>query len=423
MHRARLLLPALALLLCAAVPVAVAETDAALAARVQQVLAETPLIDGHNDLPWALRKHFAGGADVDLAGDTSTLRDADGESVALMTDIPRLRAGGVGGQFWSVWIPPAVTGPEAVQMTLEQIDIVRRMVARYPDAFALAWSADDIERIHAEGRIASLIGIEGGHQINDSLAVLRQMRALGVRYMTLTHWQNTAWADAATDAPEHDGLTDFGRTVVREMNRLGMLVDLSHVAPQTMRAAIEASRAPVIFSHSSARALVDHPRDVPDDVLRRVRENGGIVMVNFYPGFVAQDDADWSADHSGVRARLEALYAGQPERVTAALEAWEKAHPRPGATLAQVADHVEHIRDVAGIEAVGIGSDYDGIDLTPRGLEAVDSYPALLVELARRGWSDADLAALAGGNLLRVLRAADAVAAGLADEAPATASL
>lgn len=423
MHSPRLpLFLALATLLVAGTAFAQAD-DAVLAERVRNVLAETPLIDGHNDLPWALRMRFADGGDVDLAADTAQLPGKDKEPRGLMTDIPRLRAGGLGGQFWSVWIPPSIDGPAAVQTTLEQIDIVHNMVARYPEAFALALTADDVERIHREGRIASLIGIEGGNQINNSLPALRQMYMLGARYMTLTHWQNTAWADAATDAPAHDGLTAFGRAVVQEMNRLGMLVDLSHVAPATMRAAIRASRAPVMFSHSSARALVDHPRDVPDDVLRMVRDNGGVVMVNFYPLFVSQADADWNVEHAGEEARLKARYPGDPEQAKTALAAWEKDHPRPGATLAQVADHVEHIRDVAGVQSVGIGSDYDGIELAPRGLESVADYPALLVELARRGWSDEDLAAVAGRNILRVMRGAEAVAREMTDEPPSRATL
>lgn len=341
-----------------------------------------------------------------------------------MTDIPRLRAGHVGAQFWSVWIPPTVTGPAAVKMALEQIDIVHTMAARYPRDLQMAYSADDIVRAHKAGRIASLIGIEGGHQIDDSLAVLRQLYALGARYMTLTHTLDNDWADAATDAPRHRGLTPFGRAVVHEMNRLGMLVDLSHVSPDTMRAALAASAAPAIFSHSGARALNDHPRDVPDDVLKLVARNRGIVMATFAPSYVSPARNHWEADRAAEQARFNAppydgLYIGQPERAQAALAAWEQQHPKPVVTLAMVADHIDHIRQFAGVDCVGIGSDFDGITDTPRGLEDVATYPDLFKELARRGWTDADLRKLAGGNMLRVMRAAAEIGERLqATEAP-----
>ncbi|MEO7207507.1 MAG: dipeptidase [Steroidobacteraceae bacterium] len=380
--------------------------------RIDHVLSQTPLIDGHNDLPWEIRERFKGDvAAVDLAADTRRLRLEAGQA-ALMTDIPRLRAGHVGAQFWSVWIPVSTQGFEAVQMTLEQIDLVKRMSAQYPADFAMAYSAADIRRIHKSHKIASLIGIEGGHQINNSLAVLRQMYDAGARYMTLTHTTNTPWADSATDTPAHHGLTPFGVEVVKEMNRIGMLVDLSHVSPDTMRAALAASQAPVIFSHSSARALDDHPRNVPDDVLHAVTANGGIVMVNFAPAYVSAARNRWEADQAAERTRFNSppyagLYIGQPERAKAALTEWEAQHPMPVTTLAQVADHVEHIRQVAGIDHVGIGSDFDGIPDAPVGLEGVDRYPALLEELMRRGWSDADIAKLAGENLLRVLGKAE----------------
>jgi membrane dipeptidase len=382
--------------------------------RVDQVLLQTPLIDGHNDLPWEIRERFKSDvAAVNLAAGTSHLPLEAGQA-ALMTDIPRLRAGHVGAQFWSVWIPVSAQGFEAVQMTLEQIDLVKRMSAQYPADFAMAYSAADIRRIHKSRKIASLIGIEGGHQINNSLAVLRQMYDAGARYMTLTHSSNTSWADSATDAPEHHGLTPFGVEVVKEMNRLGMLVDLSHVSSDTMKAALAATQAPVIFSHSSARALVDHPRNVPDDVLRAVAANGGVVMVNFAPPYVSADRNRWEADHAAERTRFNSppfagLYIGQPERAKAALTAWEAQHPMPVTTLAQVADHVEHIRQVAGVDHVGLGSDFDGIPDAPVGLEGVDRYPALLEELMRRGWSDSDIAKLAGENVLRTLSAAEQV--------------
>ena len=382
--------------------------------RVDQVLLQTPLIDGHNDLPWEIRERFKSDVTaLNLAAGTSHLPLEAGQA-ALMTDIPRLRAGHVGAQFWSVWIPVSAQGFEAVQMTLEQIDLVKRMTAQYPADFAMAYSAADIRRIHKSRKIASLIGIEGGHQINNSLAVLRQMYDAGARYMTLTHSSNTSWADSATDTPAHHGLTPFGVEVVREMNRIGMLVDLSHVSPDTMKAALAAAQAPVIFSHSSARALVDHPRNVPDDVLRAVAANGGVVMVNFAPPYVSADRNRWEADHAAERTRFDSppfagLYIGQPERAKAALTAWEAQHPKPVTTLAQVADHVEHIRQVAGVDHVGLGSDFDGIPDAPVGLEGVDRYPALLEELMRRGWSDSDIAKLAGENLLRTLAAAEQV--------------
>jgi membrane dipeptidase len=382
--------------------------------RVDQVLLQTPLIDGHNDLTWEIRERFKSDvAAINLAVDTRHLPLEAGQA-ALMTDIPRLRAGHVGAQFWSVWIPVSAQGFEAVQMTLEQIDLVKRMSAQYPADFAMAYSAADIRRIHKSRKIASLIGIEGGHQINNSLAVLRQMYDAGARYMTLTHSSNTSWADSATDAPAHHGLTPFGVEVVKEMNRVGMLVDLSHVSPDTMKAALAATQAPVIFSHSSARALVDHPRNVPDDVLRAVAANGGVVMVNFAPPYVSAARNRWEADQAAERTRFNSppfagLYIGQPERAKVALAEWEAQHPMPVTTLAQVADHVEHIRQVAGVDHVGLGSDFDGIPDAPVGLEGVDRYPALLEELMRRGWSDSDIAKLAGENLLRTLAAAEQV--------------
>src|SRR6202789_2633064 len=393
--------------------------------RVDQVLLQTPLIDGHNDLPWEIRERFKSDvAALNLAAGTSHLPLEAGQA-ALMTDIPRLRAGHVGAQFWSVWIPVSAEGFEAVQMTLEQIDLVKRMSAQYPTDFAMAYSAADIRRIHKSRKIASLIGIEGGHQINNSLAVLRQMYDAGARYMTLTHSSNTAWADSATDTPAHHGLTPFGVEVVREMNRIGMLVDLSHVSAETMKAALAASQAPVIFSHSSARALDDHPRNVPDDVLRALAVNGGVVMVNFAPPYVSAARNHWDADRVAEIARFNTppfggLYIGQPDRAKAALAEWEAQHPRPVTTLSQVADHVEHIRQVAGIDHVGIGSDFDGIPDAPVGLGGVGRYPPPLEELVRRGWADADIAKLAGGNLLRVMAAAEQVAQRLRAERPAS---
>ena len=418
--------PALLSALLLAAPVLAAPSDAE---RIERILAQTPLIDGHNDLPWEIRARFGGDLTrIDLSQSTAAL-PAPADSPPLMTDIPRLRAGHVGAQFWSVWIPPDTQGPAAVQMTIEQIDLVKQMCARYARDLGMAYTAADIVRLHEAGKVASLIGVEGGHQINNSLPVLRAYYDLGARYMTLTHATNTAWADSATDNPVHHGLTPFGKEVVREMNRLGMLVDLAHVSPDTMRAALAVSEAPVIFSHSSARALVDTPRDVPDDVLHLVAANGGIVMVNFYPGYVSEARRRWEADRSAEQARNNSppfggLYIGQPERAKAALAEWERAHPQPEVTIRDVADHIEHIRGVAGVDHVGLGSDFDGIPNTPSGLDGVDKYPALLEELARRGWSDADLAKVAGGNLLRVLASAEEASARLrATRLPSSATL
>jgi membrane dipeptidase len=403
-------------------------TDNDYQARVLKVLKQTPLIDGHNDLPWEIRDRFQGRlAAFDLNSDTSKL-PAPAGAAALMTDIPRLRAGMVGGQFWSVWVPVELPGPQAVQTTIEQIDLVKRLATKYPAVFEIAYTAADVRRIHRAGKIASLIGIEGGHQINDSLAVLRQMYELGARYMTLTHVLNTRWADAATDTPAHHGLTPFGEEVVREMNRLGMLVDLSHVSPDTMRAALAVSASPVMFSHSSARALVDHPRDVPDDVLKLTAKNDGVVMVNFFPGYVSAARNQWEADRAAEMARYSSppfggLYIGQPDRAKAAIEAWEREHPMPVTTLEQVADHIEHVRQVAGVDHVGLGSDFDGIPDAPRGLEGVDRYPALLAELMRRGWSDGDVAKVAGENVLRVMAACERVAATLRAARPPSETL
>ncbi len=395
------------------------------AARVSRILSETPLIDGHNDLPWEIRDRYHGSvAAVDLNADQSKVPGPKG-AAPLMTDLPRLRAGHVGAQFWSVWVPVELKGAEAVQATFEQIDLVKRLAGRYPTGLEMAYSAADIRRIHRAGRIASLIGIEGGHQINNSLAVLRQMYDAGARYMTLTHSSNTAWADSATENPAHHGLTAFGAQVIGEMNRLGMLVDLSHVSAGPGRAGLAITAAPVIYSHSSARGIVDHPRNVPDDVLRLVAANDGVVMVNFYPAYVADSYNHWSADRAAEQTRnnappLMGLYIGQPERAQAALEAWDKAHPKPVVTLAQVADHIDYIRRIAGVDHVGLGSDFDGIPEGPVGLDGVDKYPALLAELMRRGWSDADVAKVAGGNALRAFAAAEKVAVKLRESRAAS---
>ncbi len=360
------------------------------------MLSRFPLIDGHNDLPWELREQYAG----DLAQADLTRR-----LPKTHTDIPRLVEGGVGGQFWSVWVPPSLAGDAAVTAVLEQVDLVHRMIRAYPRRFQLALTADDIEAAFKAGRIASLLGAEGGHSIGGSLGVLRALYALGVRYMTLTHNSNVGWADSATDVPDTGGLSEFGRLVVAEMQRLGMLVDLSHVSVATMHAALDVAQAPVIFSHSSARAVCDNPRNVPDEVLTRLVANGGLCMVTFVPFFVSAECSQWQQD-----LRASAIARGHdPSDLTAffaLIPEYEKAHPLPAATLAQVADHIDHVRAVAGLDHVGLGGDFDGTPVTPAGLHDVSRYPALFAELQRRHWSEADLRALAGANVLRVLRAA-----------------
>jgi len=379
-------------------------------ARVTRVLKATPLIDGHNDWPDNLREREGDGRW------TADLRDLGNRPKPYDTDIARLRQGMVGGQFWSVWVSSSLPGPEQVKQTLEQVALVESIVERYPETFALARTAADVRRIHKSGRIASLIGVEGGGQIDGSLAVLHAYRALGASYLTLTHSRTTDWADSATDDPRHDGLTAFGESVVLELNRLGMLVDLSHVSEATMLDALRVSKAPVIFSHSSARALNDHPRNVSDTVLAQVRANGGVVMVTFPPIYISDAFRRWSSDHDAEKARLNAppfggLYIGEPAKAAAALADWERAHPAPLVTLAMVADHIEYIAKAAGVDHVGIGSDFDGMGKdVPAGLNDVSKYPDLLVELMRRGWSDADVARLSGGNILRVLEQAEAVA-------------
>ncbi|WSA47570.1 dipeptidase [Streptomyces sp. NBC_01803] len=370
-------------------------------ARARALLAEHPIVDGHNDLPWALRKQVAYDLDRrDIATD---------QSAHLHTDLPRLRAGGVGAQFWSVYVSTELAGDRAVSACLEQIDVVRRLQCRYAADLLPAYTADDVAAAWAAGRIASLMGAEGGHSIANSLATLRAFHHLGVRYMTLTHNDNTDWADSATDEPRHDGLTAFGEEVVREMNRMGMLVDLSHVAASTMRDALRVSQAPVIFSHSSARAICDHPRNIPDDVLESLSANGGVAMATFVPAFVLPEAAEWTRRASeNMRAHgLHPLDTTEPAmRVHRAFEA---EHPRPRATVATVADHLDHMREVAGADHIGIGGDFDGTAFLPDGLESVAGYPALIAELLDRRWSSAELAGLTWHNAVRALRDAEAV--------------
>ena len=366
----------------------------------RELLAEFPVVDGHNDLPWALRKQVRYDLDArDIAVHQNT---------HLHTDIPRLREGGVGAQYWSVYVRSDL--PDAVPATLEQIDCVRQLLARYPADLAPARTAADLESARREGRIASLMGAEGGHSIANSLGTLRGLYALGVRYMTLTHNDNIDWADSATDEPNVGGLTAFGREVVREMNRLGMLVDLSHVAATTMRDALDATSAPVIFSHSSSRAVCDHPRNIPDDVLERLPGNGGVAMVTFVPKFVLQAAVDWTAEaDENMRAHGLHHLDTTPEAMKVH-RAFEERNPRPVATVATVADHLDHMREVAGIDHLGIGGDYDGTAFTPDGLGDVSGYPNLIAELLDRGWSRPDLAKLTWQNSVRVLGAAEDVA-------------
>src|SRR6476660_2336142 len=370
----------------------------------RKLLRSTPLIDGHNDLPWEIRDSKTAPRDV-AAYDIR-------QTAPKQTDLPRMAEGEVGAQFWSIYIPGEIKDSGYARVQLEQFDIARRMIARYPDRLALALTADDIERDFKKGKVASLLGMEGGHAIENSLGALRSYYALGARYMTLTHNVTLDWADAALDSVRHGGLTEFGREVVREMNRLGMLVDLSHVSPGVMSDALDVSEAPVIFSHSAARALVDHPRNVPDSILVRLKKNGGIVMVTFVPAFVSPAAAACDLQAPQESNRLKGTVSDTAERRRREDE-WKAAHPQPRASLKQVADHVEHVRDVAGIDHVGIGSDFDGIESVPEGLEDSSKFPYLFAELVRRGWSDSDLKKLAGENLLRVFHAAEATAARL----------
>ena len=378
----------------------------------QSALRAAPVFDGHNDTPIQLRARYRNViAGFDFTDTRDTADPAAPQGRAMHTDLARLRQGHVGAQFWSVFVSTDLPEPQAVQATLEQIDVTKRLIARYPRDLQLALGARDVEQAMRQGRIASLMGMEGGHSIGSSLGVLRQMHALGVRYMTLTHAKNTPWADSATDAPQHGGLTDFGRTVVREMNRLGMLVDLAHVSEQTMLDTLEVAHVPVIFSHSGARAVNGHARNVPDGVLEKLRDNGGIVMVVALPAYVSEAARQWQAARAGEEARLKSLWQGQPDVVTAGLATWDAAHPQPATTISDMADHIDHIRTVADIDHIGIGGDYDGMLSGPVGMEDVAGYPALFTELARRGYTRADLEKIASRNILRVMRAAERYAA------------
>ena len=379
-------------------------------------LEAAPVWDGHNDVPWQLRSRFDNRlADFDFVDTSDT---AEGDRSAMHTDLARLRQGKVGAQFWSVYVSAGLPEPEAVQATLEQIDVTKRLIARHSDVLAFALTSTDVERAMAQGRIASLLGMEGGHSIGSSLAVLRQMHDLGARYMTLTHGRTLSWADSATDAPKHDGLNAFGMDVVREMNRIGMLVDLSHVSEAAMHDALDVAKAPVIFSHSGARGVTGHLRNVPDSVLQRLPENGGVVMVVALPWFINDTLRNHAANRDAEEARLNALYPGQAEAVEAQLARWDEANPEPVSTIGDMADHIDHVRRVAGIDYIGIGGDYDGMPHGPAGMEDVAGYPALFVELARRGYSQADLEKIASRNMLRAMKAAEAYAALQRNAAP-----
>ena len=391
----------LALLAAMAVPAAAATPEET----AREVLAKSPIIDGHNDTPHQIAAMF----DRDFSKFDLTALPAD-MLAKTHTDIKNARAGYLGGQYWSVYVDAALPKHEAVTRTIQQIDVVRQMMARYPETFTYAATAAEVEAAMKKGKIASLIGMEGGHSIGGSLEILRQTYALGARYMTLTHSLTIDWADSATDAPKHNGLSPFGFEVLAEMNHLGMIADISHVSEATMHDVLDKSTAPVLFTHSNARAVTPHPRNVPDSVLKRLPQNGGVVMVTFVPGFTSAARRQWEYERSAVAGRAKTEFSGNPAGEKAAVDAWIAANPQPKATLAQVADHIDHIRKVAGIDHIGIGGDFGGVDELPVGLENVSTYPALFAELVRRGYSKADLAKIAQGNVLRVMRGVEKAA-------------
>jgi len=368
-----------------------------------EILESVPLFDGHNDVPWQYRNR------VGYKFSELDFYDTTHLTPTMHTDINRLREGRVGAQWWSVYVSAQIPEDEAVKRTLEQIDFVHRLTEKYPDHFEMALTADDVERIFADGKIASLMGMEGGHSIANSMAVLRMMYELGVRYMTITHNRTLDWADAAGDDPQHDGLTEFGEEIIREMNRLGMLVDLSHTTPATMKDAIRVSEAPVMFSHSNARTLAGHPRNVPDDVLHLTKENNGIVMVTFVETFTSEERRQHFAERAAYQRKKQYLHPGEPDSVSAHMERWDVENEAPKSTLEQVADHIDHIRYQIGVEHIGIGGDYDGIPSLPLGLEDVSTYPDLFAELLKRGYTEDELKKIAGLNMLRVFRDAEEV--------------
>jgi membrane dipeptidase len=385
-------------------------------ATARAALARSPVVDGHNDVPEQIRDRFDN--DLSKFDFRDTIDTAKGDKIRMHTDLTRLRKGMVGGQFWSVWVETGKPEAESVQEVTEQIDTVERLIAKYPNDLVLAKSAADIEAAFKTKRIASLIGMEGGHSIGSSLGVLRQMYRAGARYMTITHSKNTPWADSATDAPKSNGLAPFGKAVIQEMNRLGMLVDLSHVSEKTMMDALDITTAPVIFSHSGARAIGGHLRNVPDSVLKRLPANGGVVMVVFLPDFLSEDVRQWAARKTAEEARQKQLLSGDPDGAKAAVDAWVATNPSPKASIGQVADHIDHIRKLAGIDNIGVGGDYDGMTSAPVGMDDVSGYPALFTELARRGYSQGDLEKIASRNVIRVLRGAELAAVKLKDQPP-----
>jgi membrane dipeptidase len=410
----RIRLAVTAALLALAIATTMAQSD--YLARARAIHKQVPLIDGHNDYPWALRG-LDPGRDFGKADITTHFP-------TLMTDIARLRQGGVGGQFWSVYVPSTMQGNEAVRATLEQIDIVHRMAKRWPETFELARTAADVERVFKGGRIASMIGMEGGHSIDSSLAALRMLHTLGAGYMTLTHSLNVPWADSATDKPVLGGLSAFGEEVVREMNWLGMLVDLSHVSPETMEDAIRVSAAPVIFSHSSAKAICNVPRNVPDNVLQMIPKNGGVVMITFVPGFISEEVVAFNAKQQAQLQSARAMFPNNQAYVDTAMERWRAENPEPRATLQQVADHIDHVRKVAGIDHIGLGGDFDGITSVVQGLEDVGTYPGLTAELLKRGYTEPDVKKILGLNILRVMRQAERVSGELRKKrGPSTATI
>jgi membrane dipeptidase len=413
------LLGTIAALALFAVPAAAQKAPAKPAtpeAVAEAALKAAPVFDGHNDVPWTLRQRTGNMLrDFDFHDTSDHVHSVRG---AMHSDLRRLRQGRVGAQYWSVYVPSNVNEQLAVQQTVEQIDVMRRLAARYPAELMLAENSAELEKAMKAGKIAGMLGIEGGQSIGSSLGVLREMHGMGVRYMTLTHSKNVPWADSGTDAPVHDGLNDFGELVVREMNRIGMIVDLSHVSEATMVDALRVTKAPVIFSHSSAKGVTDHPRNVPDAVLPLVKANGGIVMVTFVPGFINSAVRSHGLARTAEEARLKAQYPENPGAAKAGLEAWDKANPAPRATISDVADHIDHIRNAIGVDHIGIGGDYDGIDTVPQGLEDVSTYPALFTELARRGYTQAQLMQISNGNALRVLKAVEAFAASQKAEPP-----
>ncbi len=408
---ARSLCAALALI---AAPAAAQHSDPNAVAAA--ALKAAPVFDGHNDMPWQVRAR-AGNmlAEFDFADTTN--RSDPGRDI-MHTDITRLRAGRVGAQFWVTYVPTSLPEPQAVLGALEQIDVTKRIIARYPGDLALVTTAAGVEAEMKRGRVAGVLAVEGGYMLGSSLAVLRQFHALGVRYLTLTHIRNIGWADSGTDAPAVGGLNDFGRNVIREMNRLGMIVDLSHVAATTMRDALAVSTAPVVFTHSGVMAVTPHPRNVPDDVLPLVKANGGLVMVVFYPAYVSKAVWDWESTRAAQRTLFERQFVGNPAGAAQALAAWQAANPAPRATVAQVADHIDHLKRTIGVDHIGIGGDFDGMDVVVQGLEDAGTYPVLFAELARRGYAQAELMKISSGNMLRVMRAVEARAAALADQPP-----